>query len=81
MAPDACLYRAVITKTYADGRSYTEYEGPYAKPGPARGRVTFWRRHFAANKPGASADGHVEECRPQWHRVPEEGPEPRPPAR
>lgn len=70
MAPDARLYRAVITKTYADGRTFTEYEGPYAKPGPARARVTFWRRHFAAHKPGAIAAGHVEECQPQWHLAP-----------
>ncbi|MYZ37916.1 MULTISPECIES: hypothetical protein [unclassified Streptomyces] len=80
MAADACLYRAVITKTYADGTSFTEYEGPYAKPGPVRGHVTFWGRHFAATKPGASVDGHIEECRPQWRRVPGEGLEPEPPA-
>ncbi|MFF4933392.1 hypothetical protein ACFY2H_31545 [Streptomyces griseofuscus] len=74
MTAEARLFRAVISKTYADGESFTEYEGPYAKLGQARGRVTFWRRHFAATKPGASADGHVEECQPQWHRVPDKAP-------
>ncbi|OEV11516.1 hypothetical protein [Streptomyces nanshensis] len=77
MAEDASLYRAVITKTYADGATYTHYEGPYAKPGQARGRVSFWRRHFQKTKPGASADGHIEECRPQWRRVAEPSSRPR----
>ncbi|MFK0142492.1 hypothetical protein [Streptomyces murinus] len=67
------MYRAVIIKTYADGRTFTVYEGPYAKPGQARGRVTFWRKHFAANKPGAFATGHIEECQPQWQRIPGDG--------
>lgn len=69
MEPDALVYRAVIVKRYPD-ETVTLIEGPYSKIGTARARVTFWKRHFAENKPGASAAGHVEVCRPQWARVP-----------
>ncbi|TQE33169.1 hypothetical protein [Streptomyces ipomoeae] len=66
MEPDAALYRAVITKSYAAGTEFTVYEGPYAEPGPARARVTFWRNHFAKRDNGDKADGHVETCKPAW---------------
>lgn len=70
MAEDARVYRAVIRKTFADGAEATVYEGPYDKVGTARARVTFWRKHFAKSGRGGSADGHVEECQPQWAPVP-----------
>jgi hypothetical protein len=69
MAPDALVYRAVITKSYPDGDEFIEYEGPYDKIGLARGRVSFWRNHFAKRDDGATADGYVEQCRPTWERA------------
>ncbi|WP_333745589.1 hypothetical protein [Streptomyces sp. IBSBF 2950] len=71
MAPDAKVYRAVITKSYEGGETYTEYEGPYDKPGAARARVTFWENHFAKRDNGDKATGHVEECQPAWKKMPE----------
>lgn len=70
MTEDAKVYRAVTHKTFADGTKTTVYEGPYDKVGTARARVTFWRNHLAKSGKGASADGHVEECQPQWAPVP-----------
>ncbi|MFF9204382.1 hypothetical protein ACF1AE_21685 [Streptomyces sp. NPDC014986] len=69
VAPDAELFRAVITKHYGDGTVETVYEGPYDKPGPARGRVSFWRGHLAKREDGSSAEGHIESCRPVWSKV------------
>jgi hypothetical protein len=69
MAPNALVYRAVITKSYPDGTTVTEYEGPYGAVGPARGRVTFWRNHLAKRDDGATADGYVEQSRPTWEKA------------
>jgi hypothetical protein len=80
MAPDAELWRAVITKSYGDGTVHTVYEGPYDKPGPARSRVTFWRNHLAKRDDGSKADGHVERCQPVWEKVPDPAQRPTPQA-
>ncbi|MFF9262016.1 hypothetical protein [Streptomyces longwoodensis] len=68
------VYRAVITKTYADGRTYTAHEGPYTEPGPARARVSFWRNRMAAYGDGRSATGHIEEAHTVWAPVGEQPP-------
>lgn len=66
------VYRAVIVKTYADGRTYTAHEGPYTEPGPARARITFWRNRMAAYDDGSSAEGHVEQAHTVWAPVGED---------
>lgn len=63
------VYRAVIVKTYADGRTYTAHEGPYTEPGPARARVSFWRNRMAAYGDGRTAEGHIEQAHTVWARV------------
>ncbi|MER6253641.1 hypothetical protein ABT224_20025 [Streptomyces sp. NPDC001584] len=71
MKENANVYRAVTRKTFADGTTATVYEGPYDQIGTARARITFWRNHFTRYGKGGSADGHVEECQPEWKPVPE----------
>ncbi|AVH58400.1 MULTISPECIES: hypothetical protein [Streptomyces] len=66
------VYRAVIVKTYADGRTYTAHEGPYTEPGPARARVTFWVNRMTAYGDGRSATGHVEQAHTVWAPVGEQ---------
>lgn len=73
MAPDAEVWRAVVTKTFADGTTETVYEGPYDKAAKARGRVTFWRNWMAERHSG-KAEGHVERARPAWEKVPDPAP-------
>lgn len=75
MASDAELFRAVITKHYGDGTVETVHEGPYDKPGTARGRIGFWRNHLARRDDGSRAEGHVESCRPVWSRVTDPAPQ------
>ncbi|MFF2571099.1 hypothetical protein [Streptomyces sp. NPDC058084] len=74
MAPDADVWRAVITKSWGDGTSETEYAGPYDNAAQARGRVTFWRNHLAKKGDGSQADGYVERARPTWEKVPDTAP-------
>lgn len=38
------LYRAVITTTRESGYEFTEINGPYVKPGPARQQITRAKR-------------------------------------
>jgi hypothetical protein len=64
------VYRAVIVKTYADGREYTAHEGPYTEPGPARARVSFWRNRMQRN--GGTAEGHIEQAHTVWTPVGED---------
>lgn len=69
-ADGSTVYRAVIVKTYADGRTYTAHEGPYTEPGPARARVTFWHNRMQRN--GGTAEGHIEQAHTVWTRVDEQ---------
>jgi hypothetical protein len=64
------VYRAVIEKTYADGRGYTAHEGPYTEPGPARARVTFWANRMA--RLDGSATGRIEQAHTVWAPVGED---------
>ncbi|MFJ8900013.1 hypothetical protein [Streptomyces sp. NPDC102370] len=68
------VYRAVITKTYDNGRQWTSHEGPYTEPGPARARVSFWRNRMRRN--GGTAEGHIEQAHTIW--APLDGKEQRP---
>jgi len=72
-ADGSTVYRAVITKTYDNGRTYTAHEGPYTEPGPARARVSFWRNRMERN--GGTAAGHIEQAHTVWTPV---GEQPRP---
>ncbi|MFD5451250.1 hypothetical protein [Streptomyces sp. NPDC127100] len=76
VTPGAELFRAVTTKYYGDGTVETVYEGPYDKPGTARGRVGFWRNHLAKREDGSKAQGYIESCRPVWSRVADPAPQP-----
>ncbi|MGW3511196.1 hypothetical protein [Streptomyces sp. NPDC000994] len=69
-ADGAAVYRAVIQFTGRKGNTWTEHEGPYAKPGAARARVTFWSNHMASS--GGSATGHVEQAHTVWAPVGEQ---------
>ncbi|MFE1842398.1 hypothetical protein [Streptomyces sp. NPDC059515] len=72
-ADGSTVYRAVITHTNRVGQQWTDHEGPYAKLGAARARVTFWRNYWARNN--GTATGHVEQAHTVWAPV---GEEPRP---
>lgn len=61
------VYRAVIAFTGSKGDQWTEHEGPYAKLGAARARVTFWSNYMARS--GGSATGHVEQAHTVWTQV------------
>ncbi|QKN87632.1 hypothetical protein SEA_CUMBERBATCH_49 [Streptomyces phage Cumberbatch] len=61
------VYRAVIHFTGCNGTQWTEHEGPYAKPGAARARVTFWSNYMALS--GGSATGHIEKATTTWESV------------
>ncbi|WP_053913674.1 hypothetical protein [Streptomyces sp. TP-A0875] len=69
-ADGSTIYRAVIQKTYEDGRTWTAHEGPYTEPGPARARLTFWRNRMARR--GGTAHGHVEQAHTTWAPVGED---------
>ncbi|MGW0134849.1 hypothetical protein [Streptomyces sp. NPDC003299] len=58
------VYRAVVEKTYDDGRTWTTHEGPYTEPGPARARITFWANHM--RRRGGNATGRVEQAHTVW---------------
>ncbi|MEV6655338.1 hypothetical protein [Streptomyces sp. NPDC051219] len=63
--------RAVIVFTRADGSEETPYEGPYAKPATAHGRITVWEnrmRDFETGK--SSAGGQVEKAVTRWEPWP-----------
>lgn len=83
MEPDAPVYRAVILKQYQDSEGnpepFTSYEGPYATPGAAQGRVTVWVNYLMEyddeGQPiGSRASGYVEVGHTAWSRM-EDGPE------
>lgn len=74
MEPDAPVYRAVIVKRYPDREPSTAYEGPYATPAAAQGRVTFWVNYLTdyddeGQPTGSRASGHVEVGRTSWSRM------------
>ncbi|MGW3711366.1 hypothetical protein ACWDN6_14610 [Streptomyces albogriseolus] len=69
-ADGSTVYRAVITKTYDNGREWTSHEGPYTEPGPARARVSFWRNRMRRN--GGTAEGHIEQAHTVWAPVGED---------
>ncbi|MER0443076.1 hypothetical protein ABR738_00545 [Streptomyces sp. Edi4] len=73
MAPDAQVWRAVVTKTFSDGVTETVYEGPYDKAAKARGRVTFWR-NWMTDRHGGTAKGHIERAKPVWEKAPDPAP-------
>ncbi|TFV32280.1 hypothetical protein E4K10_18110 [Streptomyces sp. T1317-0309] len=66
-ADGTTVYRAVITFENADGRTWTEYEGPYTQIGHARGRIPFWALHM--RKQGGTAGGTVEQAHTVWTPV------------
>ncbi|WP_326797464.1 hypothetical protein OG946_20255 [Streptomyces sp. NBC_01808] len=68
------VFRAVITSTGKDGRPSTWHEGPYAKPGAARARVSFWRNHLADK--GSTVTGHPERALTVWRPVDDAQPDP-----
>lgn len=61
------VYRAII-KFYDDegGLRFSEYEGPYAKKGSARARVTFWKNYLGHRY---TIEGWVEEGTVEWKLV------------
>ncbi|MEV8344586.1 hypothetical protein [Streptomyces niveus] len=65
MAEHGAVYRAVINWTEVPGKGgtpHTEFEGPYAEPGAAQSRVTFWENYLRDDETGETrATGHVEE--------------------
>jgi hypothetical protein len=64
------VFRAVITSTPPGKPSSTWHEGPYAKPGAARARVSFWRNHLTDDETGVSyATGHIEKATTVWERI------------
>lgn len=69
-ADGSTVYRAVIQKTYDDGRAWTAHEGPYTDPGPARARITFWRNRMRRND--GTATGHVEQAHTVWAPIGEQ---------
>jgi hypothetical protein len=76
MAADATVFRAVITKQYRDGESFTSHEGPYGSIGAARARVSFWVNYLAVRDEetqeptGESrASGYVEQGTVTWTRA------------
>lgn len=64
------VYRAVITITGPAGARWTQYEGPYAMAGHARGRVAFWRTYM--RRAGGDATGRVEQGHTVWAPVGDE---------
>ncbi|MGW6518565.1 hypothetical protein [Streptomyces sp. NPDC054962] len=64
------VYRAVITFTSRTGSTWTEHEGPYPKPGSARGRVTFWARWM--KRSGGTATGSIEQAHTVWAPIGEQ---------
>jgi len=64
------VYRAVITITGPAGAQWTQYEGPYAMAGHARGRVAFWRTYM--RRAGGDATGRVEQGHTVWTPATEE---------
>jgi hypothetical protein len=75
------VYRAAITITdHKTGDQKTYHEGPYATPGAAQGRVTFWTNYLAEHddetgeRTGSRATGHVERAVTTWQRLDDEQP-------
>lgn len=62
------VYRAVITTTdAATDKPFTWHEGPYAKPGAAAARVTFWANYHRDDEDGSTPTrGHVEQAHTVW---------------
>ena len=58
------IYRAVIKRTYADGRTSTRMFGPYDTPAPAKGLIT--QAHTYAGN--ATVEGHIESAEVVWMR-------------
>ncbi|MFB8120538.1 hypothetical protein ACFQ6U_13865 [Streptomyces sp. NPDC056465] len=69
-ADHGAVYRAVIDWTEVPAKGATphrDYEGPYAEPSAAQGRVTFWENYLRDDDTGETrAKGHVEEGTIQW---------------
>lgn len=75
MAPDAMVYRAVITKPtwmWGTWEVHTVCEGPYATEAAAKARVTYWTQRYAetddyGRPTGRSkASGYVEPGTVTW---------------
>lgn len=73
MAPDAPVFRAVVTVTRPDGTSWDKCEGPYEAASAAKARVTYWVNRYGPTdqaQPGDwHAHGHVERGEVTWSRV------------
>lgn len=74
-ANDGRVYRAVIVRTYADGRTRTSMFGPYDTPAPAKGlitrAVTDAKRSHGRYRNAAyahTATGHIESAEVIWMR-------------
>ncbi|GAA5070817.1 hypothetical protein [Streptomyces similanensis] len=69
-ADHGAVYRAVINWTEVEakgGTPHTEYEGPYAEPGAAQGRITFWENKLRDDDTSETrAAGYVEEGTITW---------------
>ena len=64
-ADGADVFRAVI-----DFGNYIKYEGPYAKEGAAKARVTFWQNYLRDSETGETRiTGHVEKAVTTWEVV------------
>lgn len=64
-------FRAEITSVDPDGQTFTWHEGPYSKEHVARGRITFWRNHYAQDpkREGWSVDGEVQSSSMTWRSI------------
>ncbi|MBG7704855.1 hypothetical protein HCJ76_44040 [Streptomyces sp. MC1] len=85
-ADGAAVYRAVITITdRKTGEEAVKYEGPYATPGAAQGRVSFWVNYLAEyddedRRTGSRATGVVERAHTVWLPAGAPAPQPAPEA-
>ncbi|MFJ9408598.1 hypothetical protein [Streptomyces sp. NPDC101393] len=75
---DPAVYRAVITETYEDGRTFTSHMGPYTVKNPATAAIT--RAKDKAERDRASVErggwgtvrtveGYVEKSVLDWRKL------------
>lgn len=71
MAASPFLFRAELISMDPDGNTFMWYEGPYLNDHVARGRITFWRNHYAhdPDREGWSVDGHVQTSEMTWGNI------------
>jgi hypothetical protein len=66
--PPKYVYMALVKRTYPDGRTYDEIQGPYSTIGAAKARLPWLKSHWALRE-GATETYHILGTTTNWEEI------------